>query len=111
MSSNFAPTSKDDGLLSTRIGSRMSAEEAYSSHVSDGWKSAGTWSFTVGEAGLPVLDDGEFDSNPVHHASVDFRSSSRRERERASKLIKLAAVLRGATYLPRDDVENPVVID
>lgn len=72
MSVNFIPTPKDEGLLSTRRDAVVDPKASYEEHVAAGFKSLGTWSFTVADTQLNAIDDQEDEGNPKGHASVDF---------------------------------------
>ncbi|UUW87383.1 hypothetical protein [Pimelobacter simplex] len=92
MSLNFRPSPKDNGYLSTRQGSVVTAEEAYEDHKADGWKTLGTWTFLVNETELLVIDDQHEPGQPRGHASVDFHGfTTKAQAERESKRLALCA--------------------
>lgn len=83
----------------------MSPEEAYRAHISSGFDSAGTWGISVSEvenAKSRVIDDSAVPDTPEHHAYIDMRGFSSKQIERASKIMKQAALSRGCLFSPTD---------
>ena len=101
----FRPGSNHAGKLSTQDGTNLTAEEAWDLYTGvHRLSSAGVWGITVEEAQSAerrVIDDAECPPLAPHHRSIDFRdiANSRRHQERASTLLKRAALRRGALHL------------
>lgn len=96
----FKPTKKDAGMLSVALGSKTSAEGAFSHHVQVlKLKSAGTWAVTVGEVTEAGLDSyaQPLDDSP-DHGFIDFRERGRREVERSAKILLARSRDRGCLY-------------
>lgn len=99
----FKPTSKDNGKLSVRLASHMSAQEAYARHTAMGLRSSGTYKVTVGEvneSGLRSIDDSDVNNNPFGHAYIDTRGKSRALIAKAAKDLKERAMIRGIQHDP-----------
>lgn len=103
-SSAFTPTAKDDGRLSVRRESMLSARDSYRDHFEClGLNSIGVAGFSVGEASeasLRVVDDSALTGSPEAHAYADFRSMSRSQAKDAAKKLRNAASSRGLLYVP-----------
>ena len=98
----FAPTKKDEGMLSVTRGSMTTAEATYK-HYAEILKkaSAGTWGLTVGEArdaSLSSFDDPQEDT-PAH-GFIDFRHLGRGPTGKIGKLLMAKARDRGRLHPP-----------
>jgi len=106
----FHPTRKDAGKLSVSRGSLVSAKEAYLRHTRKEYRSAGTWSVSVGECsavGVRAYADpiGKEDPRQLPeddaHAVADFANvgGGSAVRKAADKLVSKARE-RGCMYAP-----------
>jgi len=98
----FRPTPKDDGKLSTRRASKISAEDAYWDHVGRlGLQSEGTMPLSVGdlkELGIRAIDDSALPGSPAAHAYGDFRNLSKNRAKDVARRLKPMALRRGFAF-------------
>jgi len=103
----FKPTAKDDGKLSTRLASKMSAEDAYIAHTADeGLQSVGTYQVTTEEvagADLRSVTDSDVEGQPDGHAYIDCRDLARKHVEKAAKKLRTHAMSHGCQFAPAPD--------
>jgi hypothetical protein len=96
----FAPTPKDEGMLSIARGSLTTAEAAFKHYTTvQKFASAGTWAITVGEAdnaGLECFNDD--DPELLAHGFIDFRGLGRKEAKRRAMLLTARARARGRLF-------------
>lgn len=100
----FKPTPKDKGELSIALGSLTTADGAYAHHTNDlGFKSAGAWAVSVGEA--DAIDLRSFarplDQSPAH-GFIDFRKLGRGPSEAKGKVLLAKACTRGCLHPSAD---------
>ena len=93
----FRPTRKDDGLLSTYDGDRITPRDAWKHYTATlNYQSVGVVAVTVAECqlkSLPVRGDPKV--NFLEHVVIDFRSvTTSKEMERLSKDLKMFAMSR-----------------
>lgn len=105
MKTAFAPSRRDDGLLSTMHG-RVGPAEAYRRWIEEKrLESIGTYGVEVGEAldlQLGVLDDSAMVE--PDHVSVDFRNvPSKGQVAQIGRKLRDAAVAHGCLHAARDE--------
>ncbi|MGG5260831.1 hypothetical protein [Phycicoccus avicenniae] len=96
----FQPTGDEGYLLSTLRG-HVSAQECCERHQANGLQTMGSYGVAVGEAAtipMSCWDDGGLDGAPEDHASIDFRPLERKQRQRAARILRDAALARGCLY-------------
>lgn len=98
----FVPTNKDSGKLSVYRGSLTTPQGSFTHYTAVlGYKSAGTWGFTGGEAGDAGLScHAEPLPDNQAHGFVDFRRLSNKDAKSKGKLLLAAARARGCLYAP-----------
>jgi hypothetical protein len=96
----FAPTAKDEGMLSIARGSMTNPEAAHKHYTTvQQLQSAGTWAVTVGEAS--ALELSSFDDpmpDVPAHGFIDFRDLGRKQSEKRGRLLAARARSRGRMY-------------
>ena len=99
----FSPMPKDNGMLSVRQSTIVSAREAYQFHTALGFESIGTYQVTVGDGeavGLRAVDDSRLAPAPLGHAYIDFRGIGRRPADRTAKQLRTYAMRHGMQFDP-----------
>lgn len=106
-SPQFAPTPKDEGLLSVDRSTITTAAAAHALFTGNGFQSAAVYGLTVGEFGaesLPCHPDplpatGELAANPAH-AYADFSAFNEKQQKNIAKRLRNVAVKRGRLHPP-----------
>jgi hypothetical protein len=97
----FRPTNKDTGLLSLYDGEQIDPPQSWTHYTEKlGFRSAGVWGITHGEAGECELECRPEASLFKEHVVIDFTKCSRKQIRDKAKQLAAKAEQRGCLFTP-----------